>query len=246
MSKTIAPPEAPQDEAAQAAGPGEAAPQATPVDLAYAGVSRAVVAPAEAEIDLVGNLRRDPVRFDATVKDPVRFREALSALYAIVGADYRYVPKDRAAYAAFVRMRRQSQALGAWQSQQAYYAWLLRNAPDASLILDPVVAVHPDRVSFDVFSKDEGTYANLGVDRSAFDVAGEPAYGTTNIDFSQSLFDGLQQMRSYRRTRLTIGREAVGLSTEAGGPKGEVLEKRVNVPDSWLRGFLQVQSAATL
>src|SRR4051794_13814866 len=113
MSKTIAPPEPTHDEAAQsAAAPQEAVPQATPVDLAYAGVSRAVVAPAEAEIDLVGNLRRDPVRFDATVKDPVRFREALSALYAIVGADYRYVPKDRAAYAAFVRMRRQSQALG--------------------------------------------------------------------------------------------------------------------------------------
>jgi hypothetical protein len=53
-------------------------------------------------------------------------------------------------------------------------------------------------------------------------------------------------MRSYRRTRLTIGQEAVRLATEQAGPKGEVLEKRINVPDSWLRGFLQVQSSAAL
>ncbi len=68
-------------------------------------------------------------------------------------------------------------------------------------------------------------------------------FGTTNVDFSDALFDGVQRMRSYRETRLAVGREAVALST-AGSP--EVLEKKVNVPDSWLRGFLQVQSAGTL
>ena len=42
-------------------------------------------------------MARWPVRFAAHVKDPLRFREALSALYAVVGSDYRYVPKDRTA-----------------------------------------------------------------------------------------------------------------------------------------------------
>ena len=250
MSETIAPPQpAPADAATSAtdvAAVESDGPQATPVELAYADVSRAVAAPDEARVALVGDLRRPPVRLDATVRDPLRFREALSALHAVVGSDYRYVPKDRAAYAAFVRMRRQTAGLSAWQSQQAYFSFLLRNDPAAPLILDPVVTVHPDQVFFEVFSKDEGTYAKLGIDRAALDVAGEPAYGTTNIDFSQALFDGLQQMRSYRRTRLTIGPEAVGLATEQAGPKGEVLEKRINVPDSWLRGFLQVQSSAAL
>ena len=50
-------------------------------------------------------------------------------------------------------------------------------------------------------------------------------------------------MRSYRQTRLSIGKEAVELATTS---TGKVLEKQVQVPDSWLRGFLQVQSAAGL
>ena len=246
------------------AAPGDApaGPAATPVALAYADVSRAVTAGDDARVALVGSLTRPPVRLDAAVRDPVRFREAMSALYAVVGSDYRYVPKDRAAYAAFVRMRRQSAGLSAWQSQQAYFSFLLRNDPAAPLLLDPVVTVHPDQVCFEVFSRDEGTYAKLGVDRAALDVAGEPAYGTTNIDFSQALFDGLQQMRGYRHTRLTVGPDAVRLATEQAAPVtakpsgggggagseggGDVLEKQIRVPDSWLRGFLQVQSAAAL
>src|SRR5207249_3449259 len=51
------------------------------------------------------------------------------------------------------------------------------------------------------------------------------------------------QMRSYRQTRLAIGKEAVKLATTSAAT---VLEKQVRVPDAWLRGFLQVQSAAAL
>jgi hypothetical protein len=225
---------------------GDAAPHATPVELAYAGVSRAVTTESQSSVALYGDLRRPPVRLSAVIRDPLRFREAMSALYAIVGSDYRYVPKDRAAYAAFVRMRRQSAGLSVWQAQQAYFSWLVRNAPSATLPLDPVVTVHPDQVFFEVFSKDEGTYAKLGVDRAALDVGGDVAHGTTNIDFSQTLFDGLQQMRSYRRTHLLIGPEVVSLATPDAPTAGQVLEKRISVPDSWLRGFLQVQSAAAL
>src|SRR5262249_30515983 len=129
------------------------------------------------------------------------------------------------------------------QSQQEFLAWALRNDPLAFLLLDPVVTVHPDQVFFEVFSKDEGTYAKLGIDLGVFDLAGRPACGTTNIDFSQALFAGIEQMRSYRQTTLSIGQEAVALTTSAAG---KVLEKQIHVPDSWLRGFLQVQSAAAL
>src|SRR5262249_48538702 len=41
----------------------------------------------------------------------------------------------------------------------------------------------------------------------------------------------------------TIGREAVKLATTSAA---SVLEKKVHVPESWLRGFLQVQSASIL
>jgi hypothetical protein len=50
-------------------------------------------------------------------------------------------------------------------------------------------------------------------------------------------------MRSYRQTRLSVGKEAVALATTSAV---KVLEKKVQLPDSWLRGFLQVQSAAGL
>jgi predicted DNA-binding WGR domain protein len=225
------------------AAPGPAEPSHTEVTLAYEGVSTLVGGGDAARLALAGNVRRDPVRLEATIKDPLRFREAMSALFAVVAGDSRYVPRDRTAYLAYKRMRRESDNLDAWQAQRAYFSWLLRNDPTAFLILDPVVTVHPDRVSFEVFSKDEGTYAALGIDRDAFDVDGEPTYGTTNIDFSRALYAGLQQMRSYRRTRLEIGREGVRFATAAAG---EVLEKHIRVPDSWLRGFLQVQSAAAL
>ena len=235
--------EAPADEGAVAE---EAPPQSTDVSLAYADVSRAVAAGDEAQVALVSDLNREPVRFDATVRDPLRFREAMSALYAVVGSDMRYAPKDRTQYAAYTRMRREAQSQSVWQAQQAYFSWLVRNDPSAFVALDPVVTVQPDQVFFEVFSKDEGTYANLSLAGRGLEMHGDPSYGTTNIDFSQALFDSIQQMRSYRRTRLTIGREAVKLATEAGGPRGEVLEKKVNIPDTWLRGFLQVQSSATL
>lgn len=223
----------------------EAPPEAdhTDVRLAYSGVSALVTSGDTARLALAGNLRRDPVRMEGVIRDPLRFREAMSALYAVVGSDFRYVPKDRTAYLAYTRMKRESAGLNAWQAQQAYFSWLMRNDPTAFILLDPVVTVHPDQVFFEVFSKDEGSYAKLGVDRDAFEFAETPACGTTNIDFSQAMFAGIQQMRSYRQTRLSIGQEGVTVATAAAG---EVLEKQIQVPDSWLRGFLQVQSAAAL
>ena len=215
----------------------------TEVELTYAAASRLETAPDGARLELAGDLHRPPVRLDGVMKDPLRFREAMSALYAVVGGDFRYVPRDRTAYMAYLRMKRESAGLGVRQAQQAYFSWLLRNDPTAFVALDPVVTVHPDQASFEVFSKDEGAYARLAFDRAAFRLDGEPVCGTTNIDFSQALFDGVQQMRSYRETRLSVGREAVRVTTANAG---DVLEKRIRIPDSWLRGFLQVQSATTL
>src|SRR5947209_939265 len=114
-------------------------PAATPAHLAYAGASRVETAGDISRVELFGNLDRPPVRFAARVRDPLRFREALSALYAVVGSDYRYVPKDRTAYLAYLRLKRETAGQSVWQAQQAYFAWLLRNDPLAFCILDPVV-----------------------------------------------------------------------------------------------------------
>lgn len=215
----------------------------TDITERYAGASRVTAEGDATRVTLAGDLGRGPVRADGTVKEAVPLREALSALHEVVQSDFRYKPKDRTAYLAYQRMRKQTATLSSWDAQRAYFAWISRNDPLAFCVLDPIVTVHPDALVFEVFSQDEGTYAQLAIDWSALEVSGERTLGTTNIDFSQALYDGVQRMRSYRETRLTIGRDAVGLAT-AG--EAEVLEKKVQVPDSWLRGFTQVQSASTL
>jgi hypothetical protein len=223
--------------------PAEEVAPATTVAIAYEDASRLVSAGGTAQLALFSNVYRDPVRLDGVLRDPLRFREAMATLYAVVGSDYRYAPKDRTAYLAYLRIKRESATLNVRQSQQAFFDWALRNDPLAFVLLDPVVTVHPDQVFFEVFSKDEGSYARLGVDITAIDLDSKPVCGTTNIDFSPTLFSGVEQMRSYRTTRLSIGKEAVALTTTS---REKVLEKQAKIPDSWLRGFLQVQSAAAL
>jgi SWIM zinc finger len=211
--------------------------------LAYAGASRVSTTGNTAQVELFGNLTRTPVRFEGKIKNPLRFREAVSALYTIVGSDFRYVPKDRTQYIAYLRLKRDAAPLGVWHAQQAYFAWMLRNDPTALSILDPIVSVHPDQVMFETFGKDESTYACLAIKRSAFTETGTATHGTTNIDFSDALYSSVQQIRGYRETGLAIGHD--GAKSE-GTERKETLEKKLQVPDSWLRGFLQVQSAATL
>lgn len=199
-------------------------------------------------LQLFSQLERDPVHFSAQVREPLAFREALSSLFAIVGSDYRYVPKDRTAYTAFMQMRRSTRNQGLVKAYRAYFDWLLRNDPQAWLMLDPVVTVHPDGVMLEVFSKDEGCYAVLHFDNSFFAETAARQCGTTNIDFSQQLAQGIEQIRSFRPTTLCIGQEAVTLHTATAEvlPDSEVIEKRISVPLTWIRGFLQVQSAAQL
>ena len=216
---------------------------ATPAHLSYGGSSRLATSGGVSTLELYGNLDRPAVRFAAHIKKPLRFREALSALYGVVGSDYRYQPKDRTQYLAYLRLKKETASASIWQAQQAYFGWLLRNDPLLFCILDPVVTVHPDRVLFEVFAKDESTYACLSFGREAFDESVSTTCGTTNIDFSDALYAGVQQMRGYRKTYLKIGGEGVAVGTDT---RPEVLEKSIRIPDSWLRGFLQVQSAATL
>ena len=165
-------------------------------------------------VQLFTHLERDAVQFAGKVKQPLAFREGLATLFAIVSSDYRYVPKDRAAYAAFMQMRRSSQNHGLAKAYRAYFDWLLRNDPQAWLILDPIISVHPDGLLLEVFSKDEGCYAALALDNDFFEVQGKTQFGTTNIDFSQELAQGIEQIRSFRTTHFAVGKEAVNFQTE--------------------------------
>jgi len=47
---------------------------------------------------LAPNLDREPVAFDAPLAQPLRFREAISALHDVVVSDLRFKPRDKTAY----------------------------------------------------------------------------------------------------------------------------------------------------
>lgn len=215
------------------------------VALSYAGSSALSRGDAGATLALFGELSRTPVRFRGRVREPSRLREALAALHGVVAADFRYAPRDRTAHLAYQRLRRETTGLELWEARRAYFAWLARNDPLAFVMLDPVVSVHPDQLTFEVFGKDEGSYAALGVDLDRFepDDGEPPTWGTTNVDFGPGLLEGVLRMRDRRETRLEIGREGLGVRV-AGAPG--VIEKKIPVPESWFRGFLQVQSATAL
>lgn len=216
----------------------------TAFDLQYRGQSGFEEADDGGNVNLFATASRAPVGFKGRVKDPLRLREVLATLYEIVKSDFRYVPKDRSAYLAW-RNNSQRGGVGksAFQAQKEYFEWLRANDPHAWLILDPIVTAHPDKLMFEVFSKDEGTYARVDVSWDELELDGEPRLGTTNVDYSKELYEGVQQMRSYRNTYLAMSDEAFGVQTSG---EGEVIEKHIEVPNSWLHGFLQVQSAATL
>ncbi|MDA7980825.1 MAG: metal-binding protein, partial [Pirellulales bacterium] len=110
--------------------------------------------------------------------------------------------------------------------------------------LDPVVTVADDVVFFEVFSQDESSYGCLTCQRDeCFASTDDVSPGTTNIDYSWDLYDHFQTLRSYRQTRLTI--DPTGVTAETGDERGVRMEK-IDLPASWLSGFLQVQAAMTL
>lgn len=127
-----------------------------------------------------------------------------------------------------------------YQRKRRYFEWLYQHNYEAWYVLDPVVSVHPDAVLFEVFSQDESSYGRVTVPTESLDIFGSAVFGTTNIDYSRPLADEIRRIRSYRPAFLQIGAEGVSVSTSAG----ESIEKKIDLPPTWVRGFLQVQSAA--
>ena len=68
------------------------------VKLAYLGHSRLQQSRGGQVLSLAPNLAREPVAFDAPLVQPIRFREAISALHDVVISDLRYKPRDKTAY----------------------------------------------------------------------------------------------------------------------------------------------------
>jgi tetratricopeptide (TPR) repeat protein len=241
----------------------------------YAGSSGVQQGDAATAMSFQPDTLREPTFFRGEVRKQVEFREAISALHDVVTSDLRFIPQDRTAYLAWreqqsyvdlaqitasqrriseeiAELQRELGALEARSSQrragfyaarQRYFNYLYNRDKELWFKLDPVITVHPDQVFFECFSRDESSYGRLAASYEVFAQLGDRACGTTNIDYSEKLYGEFQKIRSYKTTTLDVDPGGFNVQTSM---EDQYREVKIDLPDSWVRGFLQVSSAATL
>lgn len=228
------------------------------------------------EMSFSPDVSREPTFFNGVLGKNVAFREAMSSLHHVVVSDMRYKPKDKSDYKAWaeqneltliaeygaqyheglkaqigtireelseINKNRDKQMGGFYKARSEYFKYLYEKEKDTWFVLDPVITVHPDEIFFECFSQDESTYGKLGCSYEVFKKIDEFGCGTTNIDYSAALYNEFQKIREYKDTSFVVDPSGFQVKT-----KGEdnYTEVKIDLPDSWVRGFLQVSSAMTL
>ncbi|MBB3225392.1 SWIM zinc finger family protein [Pseudoduganella umbonata] len=244
-------------------------------DYRYFGTTTVDNSASATSMRFVPDALRPPTHFVADVNKRLPFREAISALHDVVIADQRYQAPDKTAYKEWlalneegmlaeyvariadlrarqaplkeelkeVRLRKATILKPFYEAQRKYFNYLYHNNRELWLAFDPVITVHPDRIFFECFSRDESSYASLSCSHNVFDRLGDFACGTTNIDYSEALYGEFQKIRDYKSTRLAI--EPAGFQVRTADDP-TFIEQKIDVPESWVRGFLQVSSAMGL
>lgn len=218
---------------------------------------------------------RDPTYFSGYLNKHIPFREAISALHDIVVSDFRFKPKDKSDYKAWARQqediwlaeymhgsveigqkvnavrseletvrKQKEEIIGPFnKAKRRYFDYLYHENRDAWVVLDPVITVHPDELFFECFSQDESSYGKVGCNYNVFNKVNEFKCGTTNIDYSSDLYNEFQKIREYKETHFAIDPSGFEVQTTQEESYKEV---KIDVPASWVRGFLQVSSAMTV
>ncbi|WP_326764307.1 SWIM zinc finger domain-containing protein [Streptomyces sp. NBC_01591] len=102
--------------------------------------------------------------------------------------------------------------------------------------LDPVVTGNGDRLRFESFSGCCGVYARLDVLQEGLDGA-RTDHGTTNVDVNNPLREALSRITGDDPLHMRVGPDEMAVTTL----DGPVVEKKVPLPDRWLRGFAEAQ-----
>ncbi len=111
--------------------------------------------------------------------------------------------------------------------------------PRPTALRDPVVTCNGDRLRMESFSACCGAYARLDILQQALD--GEVhERGTTNVDVNGPLREALARVGSSDPLHLAVGADELAVTTTDGA----VVEKKVPLPERWLRGFAEVQVIA--
>jgi hypothetical protein len=188
----------------------------------------------------------------ATVKDHSAYQEWVQGQYlkeldATKAALKRKLPKLKA---RDVRLREEIKALEdrirTWTNElydyktiRSFYDWLYTHNREAWIAIDPIVSVQSDATFFEGFSVDESIYGRVKLPHKSIESDAAIRPGTTNIDFSLGLDKEFSRIRSYRPMQLTVGSGSVTVETDIG----TAVERKIDLPDSWVRGLVEVQSA---
>lgn len=144
-------------------------------------------------------------------------------------------------------LKKQIDQYDAWRDyykiERDFWKFIKDRDYDLWFVLDPVITVHKDQVSFEAFSVDESIYGCLSVSMDEFDLLQAPQLGTTNIDFSAKLEKEMQRFRSYTDVTLSVNPEGFTIDNDI---VPEYIEKKIDLPETWIKGFNQVSSAAAL
>lgn len=103
---------------------------------------------------------------------------------------------------------------------------------------DPVVTSNGDRLRFESFSACCGVYARYDVLPGSLD-GKVLTTGTTNVDFNPPMRDALARISGLEPLHLQVGEDVRVRTLD-----GDVTEKKVPLPDRWLKGFAEVQLAS--
>lgn len=214
-----------------------------PITLSYPAKSAVESGPQGSQISISLDGARGPVGVRGVVRDAGLLRDALMTAATVFGSDLRHKSKDRTAYLAYLAKQGKKATAAIWEAQKAFLDQAFSEDREKITTLDPVLTVHPDEVSIEVFSRDQSAYARLAL---GSDLLGErqAAHGTTFADLGPSFIEGLDRLRTYTRVALAAESAHAHAHAQAMAPTAE--QRALEVPYAYLRGFLQVQSAATL
>lgn len=244
------------------------------VEFKYAGQSGIVSDLATTRVGFATNVLREPSYFNGELARPLVCREGLAALHSVVVSDLKYRPKDRLEFRVWLeeqdrkflaslplkseaireeleakelrlqelRDLRKERRAPFVAARRKYFDYAYENQWELDALLDPVITVHPDELSFEAFSKDESSYGRFAIKYDLFGSIDAFECGTTNIDFSATLAGHMNRMRSYRSTRFDV--DAKGFTVLSGESTHK--EKKIELPPSWVKGFLEVQSVMSM
>ncbi|MGP3750149.1 SWIM zinc finger family protein [Streptomyces sp. IBSNAI001] len=108
--------------------------------------------------------------------------------------------------------------------------------PGSAASLDPVLTANGESLRMESFSGCCGVYARLDVLAPGLD-GGNVGHGTTNVDINVPLRQALAKLGGLDPLHLRVGPEGV----EATTFDGHFVEKKVPLPQRWLRGFAEAQ-----